>query len=49
MASRQGVGGDVVLGGDEPVTTRYVVLWLTALPSVSGGYQGSVSEVVVRS
>jgi putative peptidoglycan lipid II flippase len=49
VASRQGVGGHVVLGGDEPVTTRYVVLWLTALPSVSGGFQGSVLEADVRS
>jgi hypothetical protein len=34
----------------DPVTTRYVVLWLTALAaSPDGGFRGSVQEVVVRS
>ena len=46
VASRQGVGGRVVLTPGQPVKTRYVVLWLTALPQVAGGYQGSVLEVV---
>ncbi len=49
VATRTGVGGRVVLAPDSPVTTRYLVLWLTALPSVDGGYQGQVAEVVVRS
>ncbi|NHC22460.1 hypothetical protein G6553_04640 [Nocardioides sp. IC4_145] len=49
----------VVAGGDtleergrvsleEPVTGRYVVVWLTSLPAVEGGYRGEVGEVVVR-
>jgi hypothetical protein len=33
---------------DEPVTGRYVVVWLTALPAIEGGYRGEVAEVVVR-
>jgi hypothetical protein len=33
---------------DEPVTTRYVVVWLTALPAADGGFRGQVSEIVVR-
>ncbi len=50
VTSRQGVGGRVVLAGDEPVTTRYLVLWLTALPETSSGrFQGSVAEVAARS
>ncbi len=49
VATQTGVGGRVVLAPDAPVTTRYLVLWLTALPSVDGGYQGQVAEVVVRS
>lgn len=49
VATQTGVGGRVVLAPDSPVTTRYLVLWLTALPSVDGGYQGQVAEVVVRS
>ena len=49
VASRTGVGGRIVLTPDSPVTTRYLVVWLTALPSVEGGFQGRVAEVVVRS
>ena len=49
VASETGVGGRVVLAPDSPVTTRYLVVWLTALPSVEGGFQGQVAEVVVRS
>lgn len=33
---------------DEPVSGRYVVVWLTALPVIEGGYRGEVAEVVVR-
>jgi hypothetical protein len=32
---------------DEPVTGRYVTLWLTELPQVSGGFRGEVAEVEV--
>lgn len=49
VASETGVGGRVVLAPDSPVATRYLVVWLTALPSVEGGFQGQVAEVVVRS
>ena len=49
VAAETGVGGRVALTPDTTVTTRYLVLWLTALPSVEGGYQGQVAEVVVRS
>jgi hypothetical protein len=33
---------------DEPATGRYVVVWLTSLPSTSGGYRGEVTGVSVR-
>jgi len=33
---------------DEPVSGRYVVVWLTELPAIEGGYRGEVAEVVVR-
>ena len=49
VASETGAGGRVVLTPGSPVTTRYLVVWLTALPSVEGGFQGRVAEVVVRS
>ncbi len=37
------------LAPEEPVTARYLVVWLTSLPAVDGGYQGGVAEIVVRS
>ena len=33
---------------DQPVTTQYLVVWLTSLPRAGGGYVGQVSEIVVR-
>lgn len=32
-----------------PVTTRYLVVWLTRLPPSAGGFRGGVAEVEVRS
>ncbi|HEU4811800.1 MAG TPA: protein kinase family protein [Nocardioides sp.] len=33
---------------DEPVTGRYVTVWLTSLPQIEGGYRGEIAEVAVR-
>jgi hypothetical protein len=33
---------------DAPVTGRYVVVWLTKLPAVPGGFRGAISAAVVR-
>lgn len=34
----------------EPVvTTRYLVVWLTNLPAVEGGFRGQIAEITVRS
>ena len=33
---------------DEPVTGRYLVVWLTSLPAIDGGFRGEVAEVAVR-
>jgi hypothetical protein len=33
---------------DEPVTGRYVVVWLTELPAVPGGFRGGIAAAVVR-
>jgi serine/threonine kinase PknH len=41
-----GTRGSVSL--DKPVTGRYVVVWLTRLPAVPGGFRGGVAEAVVR-
>jgi F5/8 type C domain len=32
----------------EPVRARYVLIWLTSLPVVDGGYRGEVAEVTAR-
>ncbi|MBM7517598.1 protein kinase family protein [Nocardioides nitrophenolicus] len=41
-------GGRLNLTPAQPVKARYLVLWWTALPEVSGGFRAQVSEVVVR-
>lgn len=41
-----GVEGTLAL--DEPVTGRYVTLWLTSLPAVADGFRAEVAEVVVH-
>lgn len=33
----------------DTVTTRYLVVWLTSLPPVDGGFRGEIREIVVRS
>jgi len=30
------------------VRVRYVLVWLTAVPQVGGGYKGTIAEVGVR-
>ena len=49
VATRKDAGTKVDLSLTKPVTTRWLVVWLTSLPRVSGGYEGTVSEVAVRS
>jgi hypothetical protein len=41
-----GTKGTVAL--DDPVEGRYVVVWLTKLPEVPGGFRGAISSVVVK-
>ncbi|MGW4049656.1 discoidin domain-containing protein [Streptomyces sp. NPDC004779] len=40
-------GTDVKVELPKPVTTRYVLVWLTELPLVEGKYRGQLSEVKV--
>lgn len=49
VAVAEGVGTDANLAPESAVTTRYLVVWFTAVPQVSGGYRGAVAEIVVRS
>ncbi len=48
VATASGASGEVVLRPDEPVTTQYLVVWLTALPPADGGYRGAIAEITVR-
>ncbi len=49
VASAENAGGRVDLTLDRPVTTRWLVVWLTKLPAVPGGFKGQVAEISVRS
>jgi hypothetical protein len=49
VASASDAGPRVDLAAQDPVTTRFLVVWLTSLPPADGGYQGRVAEIVVRS
>jgi len=42
-------GTTAVLRVEPSVHTRFVVVWLTSLPAVAGGFRGEIAEVTVRS
>ncbi|MER5306957.1 protein kinase family protein [Streptomyces sp. NPDC002773] len=42
-----GDGTEVTLKPTKPVTTRYVLVWLTNLPSADGGFRGKLTEIKV--
>ena len=46
LAERDGAGTRATLRLSKPTRLRYFVVWLTSLPSVSGGTRGGVAEVV---
>ncbi len=48
LATLSDVSGEVDLTSDEPVTTRYLVVYLTALAPTDGGFRGGIAEVTVR-
>lgn len=48
VAQARGAGRKVTLRPSSPVTTRYLVVWLTSLPPVGGGYRGEIDEMTVR-
>jgi serine/threonine protein kinase len=49
LAGLNGVGSSAVFRLEPTVRTRYLVIWLTKLPKVSGGFQGKIAEITVRS
>lgn len=44
----KGAGGSVTLRPQNALRTRYLVVWLTSLPPVGGGYRGEIDELTVR-
>jgi hypothetical protein len=48
LETLSGASNAVTLTAQEPVTTRYLVVWLTALPPTDGGFRGGIAEVTVR-
>jgi serine/threonine protein kinase len=49
LAGLAGVGDTAVFRLDPATRSRYLVVWLSKLPKVSGGYQGKIAEITVRS
>ncbi|MGI8900777.1 MAG: protein kinase family protein [Nocardioides sp.] len=49
VAADREAGARVSLELDDPTTTQFLVVWLTSLPAIEGGFQGQVAEIVVRS
>ena len=47
-ASATGAGEQVTLKPDEPIRTRWVLVWMTKLPPEDGEFRGGVREIVVR-
>ena len=49
VATAKDAGTHLDLVLKKPVTTQWLVVWLTSLPPAPGGYQGKVAEISVRS
>ncbi len=47
FARAQGAPSEITLRSVQPVTARYLVVWLTRLPASGSEYQGGVAEVTV--
>jgi hypothetical protein len=48
VAASTGASGRTELTLAKPAQGRYVLVWLTKLPAVNGGFRGQLSEVVVH-
>jgi hypothetical protein len=49
VASAERVSDRVVFRLDPTLRARYVMVWITRLPAVPGGYQAGIAEVSLRS
>ncbi|HEU4513012.1 MAG TPA: protein kinase family protein [Nocardioidaceae bacterium] len=48
VAAANDAGGPTDLKLDRPVSTQYLVVWLTSLPPEGGNYRGRIAEIVVK-
>ena len=48
VAQASGESGLAEVRPDEPVKARYLMVWLTALPSEGSGFKGTIAEIGVR-
>jgi hypothetical protein len=48
VAKKSDVDGRAVLLPDDELRTRYLLVWLTSLPSVGSDFRGSIAEISVR-
>jgi hypothetical protein len=48
MAAADTVAGTTDLTFDEPVTTRYLLVWVTSLAQGPDGFSADISEVALR-
>ena len=49
VATNTAAGTNVDLSLVRPVTTRFVMIYITSLPAVTGGYKAGIAEVSVQS
>ena len=49
IAKKDAAGEQLQLKPRSAVRARYLVVWLTWLPPVDGGFRGAIAEITVRS
>ena len=49
VATQTAAGTSLVLSLKNPITTRFVMIYITSLPAVTGGYKAGIAEVSVTS
>ena len=49
VGAEQDAGDRAVVQLDPRPTSRFIVVWLTELPSADGGFRGEISDITVRS
>jgi putative peptidoglycan lipid II flippase len=48
IATNAAAGTSVDLSPTKPVTTQFVMVYITSLPAVTGGFKAGIAEVTVK-